>query len=87
MTVAGTTLHYEAKGNGHRIALVRAGFLHRMWDEQFKLLVKGFKVIGFDVGGLGKSDTPTLKYSDIGDLHTLPTSLKVERMHVVAVVV
>ena len=88
MTVAGGRLYYEVKGSGHPIVLIHAGFLdRRMWDEQFELFAKGFKVIRFDVKGFGKSSRPTDKYSDIEDLHTLLTSLKVDKTHVVGVIV
>jgi pimeloyl-ACP methyl ester carboxylesterase len=42
-------------------------------------------VIRYDVRGFGKSSRPTEKYSDIEDLLTLLTNLKVNKTHVVGV--
>jgi len=86
VTVSGGRLYYEVEGSGHPIVLIHAGFLdRRMWDEQFELFGKEFKVIRYDVRGFGKSSKPTDKYSDIEDLHTLLASLKVNKAHLVGV--
>src|SRR3990172_11439146 len=86
VSVVGGRLYYEIKGTGHPIVLIHAGFLdRRMWDEQFEFFAKDFKVIRYDVRGFGKSSRPAEKYSDIEDLHTLLTSLKVEKTYLVGV--
>jgi pimeloyl-ACP methyl ester carboxylesterase len=85
-SVVGGRLYYEIKGTGHPIVLIHAGFLdRRMWDKQFELFAKDFKVIRYDVRGFGKSSRPAEKYSDIEDLYTLLTSLKVEKTYLVGV--
>jgi len=86
VNVVGGRLYYEVEGSGHPIVLIHAGFLdRRMWDEQFELFAKRFKMIRYDVRGFGKSSKPNEKYSDIEDLYTLLTSLKEEKTGVVGV--
>jgi len=86
VNVVGGRLYYEVEGSNHPIVLIHAGFLdRRMWNEQFELFAKRFKMIRYDVRGFGKSSRPNEKYSDIEDLYTLLTSLKVEKTGVVGV--
>ena len=43
-----------------------------MWDEQFNSFgAEGFRVIRYDMRGLGKSDKPKSKYDDATDLMEL----------------
>ncbi len=85
-TVPGGELYYQLNGSGHPLVLIHAGFLdQRMWDEQFNHFAKGFRVIRYDVRGFGKSSRPVEKYSDIEDLYTVLTNLKVEKAYVVGV--
>ncbi|MDG6996089.1 MAG: alpha/beta fold hydrolase [Nitrososphaerota archaeon] len=53
--------------------MIHAGFLdRRMWDEQFNSFgAEGFRVIRYDMRGLGKSDKPKSKYDDATDLMEL----------------
>ncbi len=86
VTVAGGRLYYQLEGNGHSLLLIHAGFLdQRMWDEQFDHFAKDFSVIKYDVRGFGRSSRPVEKYSDVEDLYTLLTHLKVEKAYVVGV--
>jgi pimeloyl-ACP methyl ester carboxylesterase len=75
-------LFYEALGNPKDlpVVLVHAGFLdRRMWDEQFELFAsEGFRVIRYDMRGLGKSDKPVASYEDAADLKELLKRTDVE---------
>ncbi len=84
--VEGGRIYYETNGEGHPLVLIHAGFLdRRMWDSQFDLFAKQFRVIRYDVRGYGKSDRPTSNFSDYKDLHTLLEHLRVEKTHLVGV--
>jgi len=79
-------LYYETNGDGPALVLIHAGFLDsRMWDSQFKLFSKSYKVIRYDVRGFGRSDVAKAKFSDSRDLHTLLKHLRVERASIIGV--
>jgi pimeloyl-ACP methyl ester carboxylesterase len=62
--VAEPVLYYEAAGRDEPVVLIHGGQLDcRMWDVQFRLLSKDFRVIRYDVHGYGRSETPTRVYS------------------------
>lgn len=69
-----TRLYYEIVGRGHPLVLVH-GFSvnNRVWDDQFEVFAKRFKVMRYDVRGFGKSALPTVKkeYSHSKDLKAL----------------
>lgn len=56
-----------------------------MWDEQFQLFAKGYRVIRFDVRGYGRSSRPTSSFSDCDDLRALLKHLEVQKAHIVGV--
>ncbi len=86
VAVAGGRLHYQLNGSGHPLTLIHAGFLdQRMWDEQFDHFAEDFTVLRYDVRGFGRSSRPVEKYSDVEDLYTLLTRLKVVKAFVVGV--
>jgi 3-oxoadipate enol-lactonase len=65
-------LFYEAAGEGPNVVLIHDGLLHReTWDDQFALLAKQFHVVRYDRRGYGKSDVPTVPFSNVGDLEDL----------------
>ena len=73
----------------HRSGLIYinagGGILDRRgWDEQFSFFSGHFKVIRYDVRGIGKSSRPTGPFSHSDDLHELLKSLEIKRAHVVA---
>ncbi len=79
-------LHYEANGTGPALVLIHAGFLdRRMWDQQFQLFSKHYRVIRYDVRGYGKSDRPETNFSDYKDLHTLLSHLGIGSTHIIGV--
>lgn len=73
-------LYYEKAGNGDWVVLVHDGVVHReIWDEQFPILAKNYKVIRYDRRGYGKSPTPKKPYSNIDDLYQLFIELGVDK--------
>jgi pimeloyl-ACP methyl ester carboxylesterase len=82
--VAEPVLYYETCGAGEPVVLIHGGQLdRRMWDEQFRLFARRFRVIRYDVRGYGKSELPTKPYSDVKDLLALLDALHVEKAHLV----
>lgn len=76
-------LYYEMMGEGEPLVLLHGGLLdHRMWDDQFELLARRFRVIRYDARGNGLSRSPYGGHCDYEDLRVLMDSLHVERAHV-----
>jgi pimeloyl-ACP methyl ester carboxylesterase len=62
-------LYWEAAGAGPPVVLVHGNtFDARMWDDQFTVLAKRFRVIRYDVRGYGRSSVPTGPYRNHEDL-------------------
>jgi pimeloyl-ACP methyl ester carboxylesterase len=82
--VNGTTLYYEIKGRGFPLVFISGGGIldRRCWDEQFEVFAKKFRVIRYDVRGIGKSARPVSTFSHSQDLYDLLTFLKIKRAHV-----
>ena len=82
--VNGTLLYYETKGRGFPIVLISGGGIldRRGWDQQFETFSKHYRVIRYDVRGIGKSARPEGPFSHSEDLYALLTLLKVKRAHV-----
>jgi pimeloyl-ACP methyl ester carboxylesterase len=82
--VAEPVLYYEACGEGEAVVLIHGGNLdRRMWDDQFQLFARDFRVIRYDVRGFGKTEAPTRPFSCVKDLRSLLEGLKVPRAHLV----
>ncbi|HLB16079.1 MAG TPA: alpha/beta fold hydrolase [Burkholderiales bacterium] len=84
--VNGTRLYYEVAGSGEPVVLVHAFTLDtRMWDDQFEVLARDFRVIRYDARGFGKSAAPNPgePYSNAEDLAALLDRLDARRAHVV----
>jgi 3-oxoadipate enol-lactonase len=80
VTVDGGKLFYEIAGKGENIVLLHDGMVnHRIWDEQFPLLARNYRVIRYDRRGYGKSSDPETKYSHIDDLNQVFVQLKVDK--------
>ena len=81
--VNGTKLYYEMMGEGHPLVLIHGGLMdRRMWDGQFELFAKDFKVIRYDIRGYEKSDPPKEKFSHVEDLYSLLTFLNIDKTYV-----
>ncbi len=78
--VDGGKLFYEEAGEGETIVLLHDGILHHViWDEQFPVLVKNYRVIRYDRRGFGKSLPPKDPFSHVDDLNQLFAQLKIDR--------
>ena len=75
--VNGTRLYYEVAGSGEPVVLVHAFTLDtRMWDDQFEVLARDFRVIRYDARGFGKSAPPKSSASRTRTPTTSPRSLE-----------
>lgn len=86
--VDGTELYYEMAGSGvaerplrrQPLVLIHAGIAdQRMWDDQWDVFAQNYQVVRYDVRGFGRSMNPAGDYTDHDDLHTLLTTLGIER--------
>jgi pimeloyl-ACP methyl ester carboxylesterase len=81
-----TRLYYEIVGKGHPLVLIH-GFSvdNRVWDDQFEVFAKRFKVIRYDVRGFGKSALPTIgkEYSHTKDLKALLNQLGIDHAYLI----
>jgi pimeloyl-ACP methyl ester carboxylesterase/glyoxylase-like metal-dependent hydrolase (beta-lactamase superfamily II) len=83
--VNGTWLYYEVAGEGEAVVLVHGnGLDRRMWDGQFDVLAREFRVLRYDVRGFGRSALPVpgQRFSHHEDLAALLGTLGIERAHV-----
>lgn len=82
--VNGTKLHYEILGEGHPLVLIH-GFTANttLWNDQFEVFSKRFKVMRYDMRGFGKSALPTVgkEYSHTEDLKALLNQLGIDHAH------
>lgn len=77
VAVPGSSLYYEAAGTGTSVILLHAGYLdRRMWDDQFLLFARSYRVIRYDARGLGRSGPADTPYSSLEDLYDLIRALK-----------
>jgi len=66
-------LYYEMAGAGPPLVLIHAGIADsRMWDEQWLVFAKYFRVVRFDIRGYGQSEMPPntsfAAHEDVRDL-------------------
>jgi 3-oxoadipate enol-lactonase len=78
----GFDAYYEERGSGLPLILIHGlGGSTAMWQKVVDPLSERFRVISYDLRGLGRSETPTPPYSLamlVGDLHDLAKSLALE---------
>ena len=74
-------IYYELAGSGEpTIILLHGGMLdRRMWDEQFELLAKTYRVLRYDADAHGNSILPPDAYWDSLNLRELLNGLGIER--------
>jgi pimeloyl-ACP methyl ester carboxylesterase len=78
----GTKLYYEVMGEGHPLVLIHGGYMdRRMWDDQFAVFARHYRLVRYDVRGFGKSELPQVLYADRQDLYALLTSLGIEKTY------
>jgi pimeloyl-ACP methyl ester carboxylesterase len=84
VSIEGGGLYYERAGEGFPVVLIHPGLWDlRIWDEQFEVFAEHHDVVRYDVRGYGRSDVPTLPYSDVRDLRYLLAELGIERCAIV----
>jgi len=80
VTVEGGRLFYERAGEGYPVVLIHPGLWDsRIWDRQFEAFAAAHDVVRYDLRGYGRSDVPSLPYSDVRDLRYLLGELDIER--------
>ena len=79
--VNGTQLYYETAGRGRPLVFIGAGggMDHRLWDDQFPIFAREFRVVRYDVRGVGKSAWPTEPFSPLEDMNALFDYLNIEK--------
>jgi pimeloyl-ACP methyl ester carboxylesterase len=83
-SVNGTRLFYEVRGKGEPVVLIHGGQLDsRMWDDQFDLFAKRYRVLRYDVRGYGGSPRGDRPYSDAEDLAALLDYVGMPKTHLV----
>ena len=86
LNVQGAPLYYEVAGQGHPLLLIHAGIADsRMWDEQFPVFARHYRVGRFDLRGYGKSAIPPNLFAEYEDPAALVHFLGMEQAYVVAV--
>jgi pimeloyl-ACP methyl ester carboxylesterase len=69
-------LYYEVAGDGPNVVLIHDGLVHReTWDDQFTTFAKRFHVVRYDRRGYGRSDVPTVPFSNVEDLEAVYAAL------------
>ena len=75
-----TQVYYEEMGTGKPLVMIHGGLLdRRMWDDQFAVFAKSYRVFRYDARGHGLSKAPSGTYSHHEDLKRLLDGLKVEK--------
>lgn len=79
MAVAGGRLEYDDVGEGDAVVLIHGGLVdRRLWDGQMAALSDGYRVVRYDLRGLGRSSMPAGPFSHLDDLDRLLDALGVD---------
>jgi pimeloyl-ACP methyl ester carboxylesterase len=83
--VNGTRLFYEVAGSGRPVVFIHGHVLdRRMWDDQFEVFARRYRVIRYDMRGYGRSALPMgAPYYTVEDLKALLDYLGVARAYVI----
>jgi pimeloyl-ACP methyl ester carboxylesterase len=80
--VNGTRIYYEIAGSGHPVVLNHGGSLDtRMWDDQFELFARRYRVLRYDLRGYGRSAVPDGPYSRAGDLAAIMDHVDIDHAY------
>ena len=84
VAVNGTHLYYEQAGSGHPLVLIHGFTLNtQMWEDQFSVFARHYRVIRYDMRGSGQSAMPTEEpFTEVDDLRALLDALGVSRAFV-----
>lgn len=79
INVEGGKIYYESAGEGENIVLIHDGLIHHeIWDGQFHVLAKDYRVVRYDRRGYGKSTYPEASFSNIEDLNQVFLHLQID---------
>ncbi|HET9392846.1 MAG TPA: alpha/beta fold hydrolase [Candidatus Rubrimentiphilum sp.] len=83
--VNGTRLHYEVAGEGPPVVFVHGlGLDMRMWDDQFDVFARRYRVMRYDLRGFGKSAPQTEeRFLHAEDLRALMDHLEAPKANVI----
>lgn len=80
VAIEGGSLYWEAAGSGAPVVLIHGGNLdRRMWDAQFEVLRRGYRVIRYDARGFGRSSPADRPFRAPDDLAALLRALGIPR--------
>lgn len=80
--IEGAGLYYEVTGEGQPLVLAHAGFVdRRMWDDQFLVFARRYRVVRYDRRGFGNSKLTPGPFSHRRDLYHLLKFLDIEAAH------
>ncbi len=80
------SLYYEVTGSGPAVLLIHAGVADcTMWDAQFDLFSRYYRLIRYDMRGFGKSHSKTTEFSNRQDIIDLLNLLGVEKACVIGI--
>jgi pimeloyl-ACP methyl ester carboxylesterase len=80
--IKGAKLYYEIAGKGPALVLIHAGFVdHRMWNDQFEVFARQYRVVRYDMRGFGQSEKPVGSFSHRQDLYELLEFLTLKEAH------
>jgi 3-oxoadipate enol-lactonase len=84
LAVNGGRIYYEVAGQGPAIVLIHGGFGdRRMWDPQFSLLARNYRVVRYDHRGFGNSSAPDSAYTATDDMVKLLDHLGIAKATVI----
>ncbi|MDM8534029.1 alpha/beta hydrolase [Clostridiaceae bacterium HSG29] len=82
-------LYYEEEGNGSVLLLITPfGYLQSIWHKQVKFFSKHYRVITYDLRGVGKSTNEMSKISKeilLDDLYHIITHISNERVNLLGI--
>jgi pimeloyl-ACP methyl ester carboxylesterase len=79
----GTQFYYEMAGVGPPLVLIHGlGADTRVWDDQFRMFARHYRVVRYDIRGHGRSAPITAPYSHADDLKALLDCLGIPNAHI-----
>jgi 3-oxoadipate enol-lactonase len=86
LSIQGAPLYYEIAGQGDTILLLHAGIADSgMWDEQFAVFARHYRVIRYDLRGFGQSQIPAGPFAHYEDPVVLLHEFGIEKAHVIGI--
>jgi len=78
--IGGAKLYYEVLGEGPPLVLIHGGMVdRRMWDDQFEVFARHYRVIRYDVRQHGKTRSRPEAYANHEDLYALLKHLNIDK--------